>query len=99
MNIEKRYKKDGTPFYLASDCFTDPLTGKRKRVSISFKSNTPRVRNQVSRDLNQKITDVLAEIQGTQKRNVKRIQLVNKGVIGLILGSQRLSPRRLNESI
>lgn len=67
MNFEKRYKKDGTAFYLVSNRFTDPLTGKRKRVSVSFKSNTPRAKNQAIRELDQKIADKLAELQGTQK--------------------------------
>lgn len=41
MHFEKRTKKDGSVFHIAIDDFIDPLTGKRKRASISFNSGTP----------------------------------------------------------
>ena len=66
MNNEKRYKKDGTPFFLATTSFINPLTGKRKRASLSFKAGTPRAKAQARRDLDQKVSAIIDNLKGTQ---------------------------------
>lgn len=64
MNIEKRPTKDGTNSYRAVGRYVDPLTGKRRKATLRFESNTPRGRHQAKLDLRAKIDDIIAERQG-----------------------------------
>jgi len=66
MHIEERQKKNGSIFQVAVENFVDPLTGKRRRASISFTENTPRARNQARRDLDDKVAELIAERKSTQ---------------------------------
>ncbi|WP_214463771.1 site-specific integrase [Levilactobacillus brevis] len=71
MHFEKRKKKDGTTFFIAVDEFVDPLTGKRRRATVSFKTSTPRGRAQARRELDDKITGILADLESTKEKRVE----------------------------
>lgn len=42
----------------------NPLTGKRKKATLRFETNTPRGRHQAKLDLQAKIDDIIVERQG-----------------------------------
>lgn len=64
MYFEERKNKNGAAFFLMFDRYVDPLTGKRRKVSMQFQNNTPRGRRQAERDLQDKIDARIAEQQG-----------------------------------
>ncbi|MFD1672272.1 tyrosine-type recombinase/integrase [Agrilactobacillus yilanensis] len=71
MHFERRTKKDGSVFHIAIDDFIDPLTGKRKRASISFNSGTPRAKAQARRELDDKISVIIADLNKAQDRKIQ----------------------------
>lgn len=64
MYFEQRKNKKGEIYFVANERFIDPLTGKRKKVSIVYHVNTPRARRQAERELTDKIENIIAEKQG-----------------------------------
>ena len=63
MNFTSYDRKDGTTVYQAIDRYVDPLTGKRKKATVTFMSNTPRGRRQAERDFEDKIDDLINQRQ------------------------------------
>lgn len=64
MYYEKRKTKKGTTNVVVED-YTDPLTGKRKRASITYHSNTSRARKQAERDLLDKIDEIVGKYRSS----------------------------------
>ncbi|GEO65747.1 site-specific integrase [Levilactobacillus spicheri] len=71
MHFEKRKKADGTVSYIAIESFVDPLTGKRKRATVSFKSGTSRAKAQARRELDDKIAAAINGLEDGQKERLK----------------------------
>lgn len=69
MYIIERINKKGEKSYLATERYKDPLTGKTKRASITFRSNTARGRKQAENDLSDRIDELIrkgeAKFDGT----------------------------------
>jgi integrase len=64
MYFEERKNRDGKSFYVATERYVDPLTGKRKRASVVYHTNTARVRRQAERELVDKIEELISKKQG-----------------------------------
>jgi integrase len=64
MYYETRLTKKGKKRFVILEDYTDPLTGKKKRASVSYHLDTSRARKQAERDLQDKID----EIVGATKR-------------------------------
>ena len=64
MYFEERKNKDGKLFYVATERYVDPLTGKRKRASVVYHTNTARARRQAERELVDKIDELISKKQG-----------------------------------
>ncbi|MGT9145921.1 tyrosine-type recombinase/integrase [Enterococcus faecalis] len=64
MYFEERKNKDGKLFYVATERYVDPLTGKRKRASVVYHTNTARARRQAERVLVDKIDELISKKQG-----------------------------------
>ncbi|MEL1270563.1 tyrosine-type recombinase/integrase [Lactiplantibacillus plantarum] len=64
MYFEERKNKDGKSFYVATERYVDPLTGKRKRASVVYHTNTARARRQAERELVDKIEELISKKQG-----------------------------------
>lgn len=64
MYFEERKNKDGKSFYVATERYVDPLTGKRKRASVVYHTNTARARRQAERELVNKIEELISKKQG-----------------------------------
>lgn len=60
MYLEKREGKNGIT-YVVVERYRDPITGKSKRASVSFKQNTIRARRQAERELLEKIEAIFEE--------------------------------------
>ena len=60
MYLEKRAGKNGIT-YVVVERYRDPITGKSKRASVSFKQNTIRARRQAERELLEKIEAIFEE--------------------------------------
>lgn len=71
MHFEKRKRANGADSYVAIESFVDPLTGKRKRATISFKSNTPRAKVQARRELDDKIASIISDLKDAQAERLK----------------------------
>jgi len=41
--------------FRVGDCYTDPLTGKKKKAFVTYEKDIPRLRKQAERDLQDKI--------------------------------------------
>ena len=61
MHFQKRVLAGGTSTYRAFENYIDPLTGKRKRASVSFKSNSQRGKAQAARELDEKIEELTSQ--------------------------------------
>lgn len=55
MYFEKRKNKKGNPFFVVTDRYIDPLTGRFKRASVVYHRNTSRCRNEAIHELGEKI--------------------------------------------
>lgn len=64
MYFEERKNKNGDSFFVATERYVDPLTGKRKRASIVYHTNTARARRQAERELIDKIDELISKKQG-----------------------------------
>jgi len=64
MYFEERKNKNGESFYVAVERYIDPLTGKKKRASVVYRTNTVRARRQAERELVDKIDDLISKKQG-----------------------------------
>ncbi|EPM8159444.1 TPA: tyrosine-type recombinase/integrase [Enterococcus faecium] len=64
MYFEERKNKNGENFYVAVERYVDPLTGKKKRASVVYRTNTVRARRQAERELVDKIDDLISKKQG-----------------------------------
>ncbi|KXT62808.1 site-specific integrase [Lactococcus sp. DD01] len=64
MYFEERKNKDGKSFYVATERYVAPLTGKKKRASVVYHTNTARARRQAERDLMDKIDEIISKKQG-----------------------------------
>lgn len=60
MYFEERKNRKGEKFYVANERYVDPLTGKKKRASVVYHSNTPRARRQAERELLDKIDNLIS---------------------------------------
>lgn len=67
MYFEERKNKVGKIFYVANERYVDPLTGKKKRASVVYHSNTVRARRQAERELIDKIDLIISKKQGVFK--------------------------------
>lgn len=67
MYFEERKNKVGKIFYVANERYADPLTGKKKRASVVYHSNTVRARRQAERELIDKIDLIISKKQGVFK--------------------------------
>ena len=67
MYFEERKNKAGKIFYVANERYVDPLTGKKKRASVVYHSNTVRARRQAERELIDKIDSIISKKQGVFK--------------------------------
>ncbi|HIW71879.1 MAG TPA: site-specific integrase [Candidatus Levilactobacillus faecigallinarum] len=67
----KKKKADGTNSYIAIESFVDPLTGKRKRATVSFKSGTSRAKAQARRELDDKIEAAINNLKDGQEERLK----------------------------
>lgn len=63
MYFEERKNKNGESFYVAVERYIDPLTGKKKRASVVYRTNTVRARRQAERELVDKIDDLISRKQ------------------------------------
>ncbi|MGX9799442.1 tyrosine-type recombinase/integrase [Pediococcus acidilactici] len=72
MHFEKRKYKDGESFFVAVERYVDPLTGKRKRATLIYHSDSARGRRQAERDLANKIENTIAKKQGAFDISVLR---------------------------
>ena len=61
MYLEKREGKNGIT-YVVVERYRDPITGKSKSASVSFKQNTIRARRQAERELLEKIEAIFEEL-------------------------------------
>lgn len=64
MYFEERKNKDGKAFYVATERYVDPLTGKKKRASVVYHTITARARRQAERELVDKIDGLISKKQG-----------------------------------
>lgn len=64
MYFENRTNKKGKATYRVVGRFVDPLTGKHRKVSLAFTSDTPRGRAQARRDLQTKIDTIIDKREG-----------------------------------
>lgn len=60
MYFEERKNRKGEKYYVANERYVDPLTGKKKRASVVYHSNTPRARRQAERELLDKIDNLIS---------------------------------------
>jgi len=70
MHFEKRTRKSGT-VNVAIESFTDPLTGKRRRATVVFESGTPRAKAQARRELDDKISSIIDDLNKTQDEKIQ----------------------------
>lgn len=61
MYYEKRTSKKGKTRYLVLEDFIEPLTGKKKRLTVTYYQNTSKARKQAERDLKDKIDEVVGK--------------------------------------
>ncbi|EPN9177803.1 tyrosine-type recombinase/integrase [Listeria monocytogenes] len=64
MYFEERKNKNGESFYVAVERYIDLLTGKKKRASVVYRTNTVRARRQAERELVDKIDNLISKKQG-----------------------------------
>ena len=77
MFVEERPTKKGIS-YRYGENYTDPLTGKSKKVYHTSSKNTATVRKEIQRILNNKIDDILNNINS--KKNMRLEELVSEFV-------------------
>ncbi|WP_270330428.1 tyrosine-type recombinase/integrase [Lapidilactobacillus dextrinicus] len=72
MYFEKRKNKKGNPFFVVTDRYIDPLTGRFKRASVVYHRNTSRCRNEAIHELGEKIEQLISDKEDLYKGDVIR---------------------------
>lgn len=67
MYFEERKNKKGKSFFVVTDRYVDPLTGKFKRASVVYHRNTSRCRNEAVRQLSDRIEQLIAKEEDLYK--------------------------------
>lgn len=67
MYFEERKNKRGKSFFVVTDRYVDPLTGKFKRASVVYHRNTSRCRNEAVRQLSDRIEQLIAKEEDLYK--------------------------------
>lgn len=109
MHFQKRVLADGTSTYRVFENYIDPLTGKRKRASVSFKSNSQRGKAQAARELDEKIEELTSQRAQALDKRVQKwtfkdlredwFDLWKQSVKPMTIKREALVIRRLNQII
>ena len=71
MHFQKRALANGKWSYRVLENYIDPLTGKWKKASVSYKSNTQRAKAQAVQELDEKIMELTSQRAATLEQHVQ----------------------------